>query len=363
MKLALLIIGENIRYNYPLIDYIHKEVRNKIGKISSTVFIDNEDKDLLLLFDEITKEFTHILIFSSQKSFNLIGKILSTLTEDNLILKEEMLLPSKVKIYEKNSYLLKYKESLINVLLTKEGEKLPNILMDSLDEERFFFVIDMDKEAAKSLIDPIAQSYDLKLSYSTVVPQTIYIRIQKNRFGEIEKFIKNLKESFPEKIIDHKSLISFAIEKLIEQKEEITCVESCTGGLIASMITSHPGVSSIFKGSLVTYDNKIKEHWVLVSEETLKNFGAVSEQCVREMLDGVLKITGAKFAMAVSGIAGPTGGTPEKPVGTVYVGARAKDGEEIIERLFFKGDRNYIQKQAAIYAFKLLVKTKKEIFF
>ncbi len=363
MKLALLIIGENIRYNYPLIDYIHKEVRNKIGKISGMIFIDNEDKDLLLLFDEIAKEFSHIMIFASKKSFNLVGKILSTLTEDNLIVKEDMLLPSKVSVYEKNSYLIKYQNSLINVLLTTEGEKIPKLLIDSLQEERFFFVIDMDKESAKVLIDPIAQSFDLKLSYSTIVPETIYVRVEKNRFGEMEKFIDHLKNSFPQKIIDHRSLISYAIEKLLENKKEITCAESCTGGLIASMITSHPGVSAIFKGSLVTYDNRIKEHWVLVSEETLKNFGAVSEQCVREMLEGVLKITGADFAMAVSGIAGPTGGTPEKPVGTVYVGARAKEGEEIIERLFFKGDRNYIQKQAAIYAFKLLVKTKKEIFF
>ncbi len=363
MKTALLIIGENIRYNYPLVDYMQKEVRNKIGKINATFFIDNGDKELLLILEELTKEFSHILIMASQKSFSLVGKIISTLTADNLQLKEEMLIPSKVKTFEKNSYVVGYKDSIINVLLVKERETLPKILISNEYEEEFFFVIDMDEESAKVLLEPIAQSYDLKLSFSTIVDETIFVRVQKNRFGEIDKFMQNISQTLPQKVIRNRSLITYAIEKLLQHEKEITCAESCTGGLIASMITSHPGVSKIFKGSLVTYDNKIKEHWLLVEEEVLKNFGAVSEQCVSQMLEGALKITGAEFAMAVSGIAGPTGGTPQKPVGTVYIGAACKSGEKIVERLFFKGDRNYIQKQAAIYAFKLLLKTKKEIFF
>jgi len=363
MKTALLIIGENIRYNYPLVGYMQKEVRNKIGKINATFFIDNGDKELFLILEELASSFTHLLILSSKKSFNLVGKIISTLTQDNLKLKEQMLLPSKVLSYEKESYIVKYKESIINVLLVEERKSLPKILINSQNEEEFFFVIDMDAQSCKTLLDPVAASYDLKLSYSTVVDETVFVRVQKKRYGEIEQFLNTLCQTFPAKIIRNRSIITYAIEKLLKANRQITCAESCTGGLIASMITSHEGVSSIFKGSLITYDNKIKEHWLLVSEETLKNFGAVSEQCVSEMLDGALKITGADFAMAVSGIAGPGGGSLEKPVGTVYIGAQAKEGEEIVERLFFRGDRNYIQKQAAIYAFKLLIKTKNEIFF
>ncbi len=114
-----------------------------------------------------------------------------------------------------------------------------------------------------------------------------------------------------------------------EHKKTLAFGESCTGGKIASLITALPGASEFFLGSLVAYSNQLKRECLGVSEKTLNTYGAVSEEVVREMLAGIFKATGADWAIAVSGIAGPTGGSPDKPVGTVWgaIGERGKPAE------------------------------------
>lgn len=114
-----------------------------------------------------------------------------------------------------------------------------------------------------------------------------------------------------------------------EQGKTLAFGESCTGGKIASLITTIPGASEFFLGSVVVYSNELKKNILGVSESTLLTFGAVSGETVQEMLDGVFKLTGADWAIAVSGIAGPSGGTPDKPVGTVWgaIGERGKPAE------------------------------------
>lgn len=103
-------------------------------------------------------------------------------------------------------------------------------------------------------------------------------------------------------------------------EQTITTAESCTGGLVASMITKISGSSEIFNGSIVSYSNKIKNQELNVKNETLEKFGAVSVEVVNEMLNGVINKFDANFAIAISGIAGPNGGTKNKPVGTVVIG-------------------------------------------
>ena len=107
---------------------------------------------------------------------------------------------------------------------------------------------------------------------------------------------------------------------LRKSKKTITTAESCTGGLVASLITKISGSSDIFNGSIVTYSNSIKNKELGVLNESLDKFGAVSKQVVSEMLDGVLKKFEADFAIAISGVAGPNGGTKNKPVGTIVIG-------------------------------------------
>ena len=112
----------------------------------------------------------------------------------------------------------------------------------------------------------------------------------------------------------------------IQHKKKLALAESCTGGLISSHLTAIPGASDYYLGSLVVYSNEMKEKILGVSKETLNTYGAVSAEAVYEMLDGVFKKTDADFAIAVSGIAGPSGGTEQKPVGTIWaaIGERGK---------------------------------------
>lgn len=139
-------------------------------------------------------------------------------------------------------------------------------------------------------------------------------------------------------------------------KQTITTAESCTGGLIASMITKISGSSDIFNGSIITYSNKIKNQELNVKNETLKKYGAVSCEVVNEMLDGVIKKFDANFAIAISGIAGPNGATNNKPVGTVVIGLSDSNNHKIVTIYNFIGSREEVQIQAAKVALKEISK-------
>lgn len=138
--------------------------------------------------------------------------------------------------------------------------------------------------------------------------------------------------------------------------QTITTAESCTGGLVASMITKISGSSDIFNGSIVTYSNKIKNQELNVKNETLEQFGAVSVEVVNEMLNGVISKFDANFAIAISGIAGPNGGTKNKPVGTVVIGISDSNNHKIVNIYNFKGSREDIQIQASKVALKEIYK-------
>jgi nicotinamide-nucleotide amidase len=127
---------------------------------------------------------------------------------------------------------------------------------------------------------------------------------------QIEKYVYSLTgESLPE-----------AVGRLLmDSNSTISLAESCTGGFASHLFTSIPGSSAYFQGSLVSYANDIKAKTLGVKEETLKAYGAVSEETVKEMAEGVRKLMGTTYGLATSGVAGPTGGTPEKPVGTVFI--------------------------------------------
>jgi nicotinamide-nucleotide amidase len=155
--------------------------------------------------------------------------------------------------------------------------------------------------------------------------------------------------------MESKTNIIKIIEILKAKKESITFAESCTGGRVASAFTSISGVSSVFNGSIVSYSNEIKHKWLKVKEDTLIKYGAVSSQCVQEMLNGVCKLSNANYSIAISGIAGPIGGTDEKPVGTVYIGIKTPQ-KTIVKKYLFKGNRESIQNQATDISIELLLK-------
>ncbi|SHG01068.1 nicotinamide-nucleotide amidase [Microbulbifer donghaiensis] len=145
-------------------------------------------------------------------------------------------------------------------------------------------------------------------------------------------------------------------EELHKRKWLCTTAESCTGGGIAAAITAVAGASDWFEGAVVSYANRIKRDLLSVSAEDLETFGAVSEQVVRQMASGVLALMDANVAVAVSGIAGPDGGSEEKPVGTVWIAWAHSEGQEPVDidaRCFhFSGDRARVQAQTVAEALR-----------
>ena len=143
------------------------------------------------------------------------------------------------------------------------------------------------------------------------------------------------------------------IEVLRSKGIRMSAAESCTGGMIGCMMTSISGSSDVFLGSAVTYSNESKERILGVSHQTLLDHGAVSEETAREMAKGAIDVYGSDVSLAVTGIAGPGGATPEKPVGIVYI-AVADGPRTVVTKNIFEGDRQAVRKQTAVEALKLL---------
>ena len=144
------------------------------------------------------------------------------------------------------------------------------------------------------------------------------------------------------------------IKILREKNYVLTTAESCTGGLLSSTITDIPGASDIFDRGFITYSNQAKQDTLKVSSETLNKHGAVSNQTAAEMAQGALQNSNADIAISITGIAGPKGGTDEKPIGTVYIGhANQQEADSVHYRL--TGTRAEIRQQSCEAAFKQLI--------
>lgn len=136
---------------------------------------------------------------------------------------------------------------------------------------------------------------------------------------------------------------------------KIATAESCTGGLVSAYLTAIPGASAVFDLGFVTYSNAVKESMLGVSPQTIADFGAVSADVAKEMAEGAVKTSGADIAVSITGIAGPDGGSTEKPVGLVYI-ALAKRGEKTdVTKNNFKGDRADVRTQSAEMALNALL--------
>ncbi len=167
---------------------------------------------------------------------------------------------------------------------------------------------------------------EIKLAY---LPGKGQVRLRLSARGEDEAKLKQLVDEkveqikliIPELIYGYDDIaLEEAIGNILRQKNKtLATAESCTGGYLAHLISRVPGASSYFKGSIIAYDNAVKESVLNVNPQTLLDHGAVSEQTVREMVKGALKTLNTDVAISISGIAGPTGGTEEKPVGTIWM--------------------------------------------
>jgi len=191
-----------------------------------------------------------------------------------------------------------------------------------------------------------------------VLPTWYNIEI-KSAEGE-QILIKDAKE-LNLKILPVRSVRAALIKYLSAKGKKISFAESCTGGLLTSKITAIRGASEVFEGAMITYSNRIKHKWLGVKEETLEKYGAVSKECVKEMLKGIKEQTNSNISVAISGIAGPDGGTKDKPVGTVYIGIMNEDKIKV-KKFNFNGDRGFIQEQAARSAIEMILYSEPEFF-
>jgi nicotinamide-nucleotide amidase len=188
----------------------------------------------------------------------------------------------------------------------------------------------------------------IKLAY---LPNYGMVRLRLTDFGfdkislteEINTYFNTLRNLVaPYLVVDEDITMQETVGKLLLQKNKtVSTAESCTGGYIAHLITSIAGSSAYFPGSVVSYDNRIKSDILHVKEKTLQTFGAVSEQTVLEMATNIRALMKTDYAIAVSGIMGPSGGTPEKPVGTVWIAvASEKKTETRIFNFRYNRERN-----------------------
>lgn len=151
------------------------------------------------------------------------------------------------------------------------------------------------------------------------------------------------------------------VELLTRQKKTISVAESCTGGLVSQRLTSVPGASKVFGFGVISYSGTAKQNLLKVNKNLIRKYGEVSEEVALAMASGILKISKSDYALAITGIAGPTGGTAKKPVGMVCFSLLSKDERHIKKMTtYFKGNRNRIRQKAANTVLQLLYKVLKE---
>ena len=187
-------------------------------------------------------------------------------------------------------------------------------------------------EVIKNWEDKLSHD-DIKLAYLPS-PGIVKLRLSllgKNQKGinlKLEEHIQQLQKIIPNQIYGYEddTMEGVVGQLLSEKNETVATAESCTGGAVAKMITSVSGSSAYFEGSIISYSNQIKINQLQVEENTLNEYGAVSQQVVEQMAIGVRRNLNTQYGLATSGIAGPTGGTPEKPVGTIWIATAGPNG-------------------------------------
>lgn len=362
MNHALLIIGSTLRTNLPMREYLNRVYISHFHEEGDTFFMARNDTKLLFFIEELMEKYNTLTIATLDEGASLIGKVLCTLTDDALVLQSNILAPSKAIKVSPESYTIKYNTNHINVLQVSLHGTIGPIFSPSIEEHCVFHLVGLDTQACHVLLEPLAQTFDVSIHVSPWVEGLARVEAKAQKYGQLENFIKSTLSLFGEKFFLGNDPMEHIIKHLSFNQKRLTCAESCTGGLIASLLTRIPGASASIHGTLVTYANGIKKAWLGVDEGLLETYGAVSEACVKDMLEGALKASKSHFALATSGIAGPDGGSEQKPVGTVFVGVGDSEGNRVVERVLLQGDRQAIQMQSAYHAFRLFLQTYPNIF-
>ena len=241
--------------------------------------------------------------------------------------------------------------------------------MDTVTRNKTIKLIGMNEADIRTSISDLIDNEDVKIEIKPFDAKT-YIILSADADTEeaakdlIKPVSKEIKRRFGKYIYSTKEKITLemSVVNLLEKNElTISTAESCTGGLLAGRLINVPGVSDVYKEGFITYTNKAKRKTLGVNKSTLKKYGAVSEQTAKEMAVGAALAADTDISISVTGIAGPDGGTNEKPVGLVYVGVCIKDIVHV-EEFRFSGDRANVREQTVISALGLLRKCIMEHF-
>ncbi len=248
-----------------------------------------------------------------------------------------------------------------------EEEVLPRLLK-RLDQSAIYHHTILTAGIGESLlaqtIAPIEDNLPegIKLAY---LPKLGQVRLRLSGYGrdaallksEIEQVIEQIKKRIPEHVFAVEDIpLELALLRLMTQRGlTLSVAESCTGGYLSHLLTRHDGASRVFRGAAVSYSNSLKETMLGVSANTLAVYGAVSEEVVMEMLAGALNNHGSDYVIAITGIAGPGGGSEEKPVGTIWIAAGSRH-KTLATKLLLTGRRLQNIERSAINAIVLLFK-------
>lgn len=358
---TLLIVSNEISRSPEYIDYIKREIETASDPLTAELHISEEDSALPLTLQSMCELSQRLFIVASPKSFATVGKIIATLNNDALEAKEELLIPASSDLYDENGYRVTVGECSVNVIRALFNRELPQLLIHDKHPRLALNVFGMDADDAALLLGGFAESSRVRLDHHKHVGGWGVIDLRPTATGDINHFLENAQALFGGKVTVTENIVAHIVERLTKLQKKITFAESCTGGLIASLFTQVSGSSVVFDGSMVTYANEIKSGWIGVNATSLMAFGAVSTPVVEEMAAGILEKTGAHYAMAVSGVAGPTGGSVEKPVGTVYIAMANRESGVRSERLNLQGDREYIRRASAFNAIRLLLEHNPEL--
>ena len=246
-------------------------------------------------------------------------------------------------------------EAVLPRLAVWDGKSRPRV------RQRLYRVAGLGEgEINRRLADLEGRDVGVKIGYYPVFPEVqVSLSVSASGKSEADALLARTHAEIERRLgrnlfgLDDESMAWVVGGLCRTRKLSLAVAESCSGGLIAADITSVPGSSDYFRGGLVTYSNVMKESLLGVRGDTLAAHGAVSPQVAREMALGVLRVAGSDLALSVTGIAGPGGGSKEKPVGTVQIGVAA-GGQVSVESCLFTGDRRQVQIQTAHKALDLL---------
>lgn len=235
--------------------------------------------------------------------------------------------------------------------------KMPNTILSAMVK-----ICGIGESKAESMVRDLIDQQTNPTIATYAKTGEVHIRVtasasnEKDAKKKIKPIVEELRKRFGDAIYtvkEEETLEHVVVRKLQKQGLTICTAESCTGGMLSSRLINVPGASDILKIGLVTYSNRAKRKFIDVNRDTLKKYGAVSKETAKEMAKGAVFKTDADVSLAVTGIAGPDGGTKEKPVGTVLIGCYYNESV-VVEEFHFTGDRNKIRELTVVNALDLL---------